>query len=303
MKRLLAVTFAAVLLLLPGVVLGEDGSSGLTFLKLGAGARAIGLGDAYTAVGGDASSIYWNPAGTVGVRNIDVLLMHSEWFEGIRYEYIGGVKSDGRQAFGAAIVGLYMDDLERREGPTAEPIGHFGVFDFAFTGTYARKLTDYLDVGAGAKYLFEKIDDETTGGFAVDLGARYDMPTVPGLSFGAAVQNIGPDMKFIKDEFSLPLMYRVGAALDIPVEALRGDLLLTSDAIVPNDGDTKYHFGAEFEYSRMIALRFGYRTGWDNQNVSVGLGAKVGNFRLDYAYVPFYSDLGDTHRMSLGFAI
>ncbi len=303
MKRVFTVTCVALLLLLPAAALAEDGSSGLTFLKLGAGARAIGLGDAYTAVSGDASSIYWNPAGTVGVENIDVLLMHSEWFEGIRYEYIGGVKSDGTQAFGAAIVGLYVDDLERREGPTADPIGHFGVFDFAFTGTYARKLTEYLDVGAGAKYLFEKIDDETATGFAVDLGARYSIPAVPGLSAGAAVQNIGPNMKFIEDEFSLPLTYKVGAALDVPVDALRGQLLITGDAIVPNDGDTKYHVGAEFEYSHMLALRFGYRTGWDNQNVSVGLGAKVGDFRLDYAYVPFYSDLGDTHRMSLGFAL
>jgi hypothetical protein len=50
----------------------------------------------------------------------------------------------------------------------------------------------------------------------------------------------------------------------------------------------------------MIALRFGYRTGWDNHNVSLGLGVNVKNFRLDYAIVPFYSELGDTHRVSLG---
>jgi hypothetical protein len=303
MKRSLA--FLSVALLFAGPVLAgaEDGSSGLTFLKLGAGARAIGLGDAYTAVSGDASCIYWNPAGTVDVENIDVVVMHSEWFEGIRYEYVGGVKSDGAQAFGLAITGLYMDDLERRDGPTSAPIGHFGVFDFAVMGTYGRKLTEHLDVGAGAKYLFEKIDDESATGFAADLGARYRIPSVPGLYAGASIQNLGPGMTFIEDEFSLPLTYRVGAALESQVEALNGAILITGDAVVPNDGDTKYHFGAEYEYSNMIAVRFGYRTGWDNQNVSWGFGAKVKGFRLDYAYTPFYSDLGDTHRMSLGFAL
>ena len=303
MRSALAVLVLAALLAFPAVSLAEDGTSGLTFLKLGAGARAIGLGGAYTSVSGDASSIYWNPAGTVDVDNIDIVLMHSEWFEGIRYEYVGGVMSDGKQAFGASVVGLYMDDLERREGPTAEPIGHFGVFDFSVTGTYARALTEYLDVGIGAKYLFEKIDDESATGAAVDLGARYEIPAVPGLSAGAAVQNVGPRMKFIEDEFDLPLTYRLGAALDAPIEALKGELLVTGDAVIPNDGDPKYHFGVEFEYSNMVALRFGYRTGWDNQNVAVGLGAKVSNFRFDYAYVPFYSDLGDTHRLSLGFAL
>ncbi len=303
MKRSLALLSVALLLAAPVLASGEDGSSGLTFLKLGVGARAIGMGDAYTAVGGDASCIYWNPAGTAAVENIDVLLMHSEWFEGIRYEYAGGVMSDGTQSFGVAITGLYMDDLERREGPTSEPMGHFGVFDFAATGAYGRRLTEYLHVGVGAKYLFEKIDDEIANGFAADLGARYRIPTIPGLWAGASVQNLGPGMTFIEDEFSLPLTYRLGAALETPVDAVRGDLLLTGDAVMPNDGDAKYHFGAEFEYSNMIAVRFGYRTGWDNQNVSWGFGAKVRNFRLDYAFTPFYSDLGDTHRISLGFTL
>ena len=303
MRSTIVFLAVAAVLALPLTSSAEDGTSGLTFLKLGAGARAIGLGDAYTAVSGDASAIYWNPAGTVDVENIDVLLMHAEWFEGIRYEYVGGVKSDGQQAFGVSVVGLYMDDLERREGPTAEPIGHFGVFDFAVAGTYGRALTECLDVGVGAKYLFEKIDDESATGVAVDLGARYVVPSVPGISLGAAIQNLGPQMKFIEDEFDLPLTYRVGAALDTPIEALNGDLLVTGDAVVPNDGDPKYHFGVEFEYDEMLAVRFGYRAGWDNQNVSVGLGAKVSSFSLDYAYVPFYSDLGDTHRFSLGFAL
>ncbi len=303
MKRSVIALVAVILLAVPAASWSEDGSAGLAFLKLGVGARAIGVGDAYVAVAGDASSVYWNPAGIVAVDNVDVLLMHSEWFEGIRYEFVGGAKSDGVQAYGVGIVGLYMDDLEKREGPTAEPIGHFGVFDFAVTGTYARRLTDWLDVGANLKYLFEKIDEESAGGFAVDLGAQYRVPRVPGLSAGIAVQNLGPQMKLVEDAFDLPVTCRVGGALNTPVEAMNGELLITGDAVIPNDGATKFHFGIEFEYARMLALRFGYRTGWDNQNVSVGLGAKVNRFRLDYAYVPFYSDLGDTHRLSLGFTL
>jgi hypothetical protein len=303
MKRPAALIIVIALLLFPLIACAEDGSAGLSFLKLGVGARAIGVGDAYVAVGGDASSIYWNPAGTVSVQNIDAMLMHSEWFEGIRYEFAGGVKSDGRQAFGVGIVGLYMDDLERREGPTSDPIGHFGVFDFAFTGSYARRVTEYLDVGVAVKYLTEKIDDKSAGGVAADLGATYRVPALPGLSTGVAVQNVGPQMSFIEDKFDLPVLFRVGAALNVPFDALNGDVLVVTDALIPNDGDTKMHFGLEFEYAKMLALRFGYRTGWDNQNVSVGLGAKVRNLRLDYVYVPFYSELGDTHRISLGVAL
>jgi len=300
MTRATVLALAVVVVLTPFAASAEDGTAGLAFLKLGVGGRAIGMGDAYTAVGGDASCLYWNPAGCAGVENTDLLLMHGEWFEGVRYEFVGGVRSYGHQAFGVGVLGLYMDDLERRDGPTSEPIGHFGVFDFAVTGSYARTLTDCLDVGASLKYLHEKIDDELATGVAADLGARYSIPAVDGLSAGVAVQNLGPQMSFVEEKFDLPVTYRVGAAYERPVTGLNGELLVVGDAVITNDGDPKTHFGFEFEYAHTLAFRFGYRAGWDNQNVSVGLGAKVRNLRLDYAYVPFYSDLGDTHRLSLG---
>ena len=303
MKRAITLLLAAAVLVAPAGVRAEEGSAGLAFLKLGVGARAIGVGDAYVAVGGDASSIYWNPAGTVDVENLDFVLMHSEWFQGIRYDFAGGVNSDGKRAYGAAITGLYMDDLERRVGPTAEPEGHFGVFDFAITGTYAQRLTEHLAVGAGLKYLSEKIDDEVASSYAADLGATYRIPAIPGLTTGLAIQNLGPQMKFIEEEFDLPVTYRLGGALATSIEGWNSTLLVTGDAVLLHHGDNKTHFGLELEYASMIALRFGYRSGWDNHNVSVGMGAKVRNFRLDYAYVPFYSDLGDTHRMSLGFTL
>lgn len=300
MKRSILAILGVICLILPATASDEGTSAGLAFLKLGVGARAIGLGDAYTAVGGDASSIYWNPAGIVNVENVDVTLMHSEWFQDIRYEYVGGVQSFGDYAVGLGIVGLYMDDLERRIGPTAEPIGHFGVFDFAFTGSYARRLSDHLDVGASVKYLHEKIDEDTAKGVAVDLGGHYRVPGYDGLTAGVAVLNLGPQMKFIEEKFDLPVMYKLGVAVDVPAESLNGRILFATDAVIPAEGNTKLHFGVEYEFADMLALRFGYRTGCDNQSVSAGLGIEVRNFRLDYAVVPFYSELGDTHRVSLG---
>jgi hypothetical protein len=303
MKRSIVAILGIACLLVATAASAEDGSSGLAFLKLGVGARAIAMGDAYTAVKGDVSSVYWNPAGIVDVENIDVGLMHSEWFQDIRYEYAGAVRSYGDQAVGVSIVGLYMDDLERRDGPIATPIGHFGVFDFAVTGSYGKRLTDDLSVGASAKWLQEKIDDKTATGFAVDLGSRYELPGFEGLSVGVAVLNLGPQMKFIEDAFDLPVTYKAGGALAVPISSLNGDVVFATDVLKPADGDVKLHFGMEYEFADMIAIRFGYRTGWDNQNISAGLGIKSGRFRLDYALVPFYSDLGETHRVSLGFTL
>ena len=57
MTRALVLALAAALALTPATAVAEDGTAGLAFLKLGVGGRAIGMGDAYTAVGGDASCI------------------------------------------------------------------------------------------------------------------------------------------------------------------------------------------------------------------------------------------------------
>jgi len=50
------------------------------FMALGGGARAMGMGGAFSAVAGDASTVFWNPAGISGFDKRQVLLMHSERF-------------------------------------------------------------------------------------------------------------------------------------------------------------------------------------------------------------------------------
>lgn len=42
---------------------GQEITNAASFLKIGAGAKAISLGGAFVAVADDASAGYWNPAG------------------------------------------------------------------------------------------------------------------------------------------------------------------------------------------------------------------------------------------------
>ena len=39
------------------------GTTAAQFLKIGAGARAIGMGGTYTGISNDIYAVYWNPAG------------------------------------------------------------------------------------------------------------------------------------------------------------------------------------------------------------------------------------------------
>ena len=40
------------------------GETGFVFLKIGVGARAMGMGSAFVALSDDPTSVYWNPVGS-----------------------------------------------------------------------------------------------------------------------------------------------------------------------------------------------------------------------------------------------
>ncbi len=59
------------------------------FMYVGAGARALALGSAYSAVADDITAGYWNPAGLARNTDKSVAFMHSERFGGlISYDYL-----------------------------------------------------------------------------------------------------------------------------------------------------------------------------------------------------------------------
>ena len=68
------------------------GTTGLNFLKIGVGGRPAGMGEAFVAVADDASALYWNPAGLARLTSPEAIAMHNEWFQGMRYEYLGYVQ-------------------------------------------------------------------------------------------------------------------------------------------------------------------------------------------------------------------
>ena len=91
MKFLLR-TFVLVgfLLLMTTKVFGV-GEAGAQFLKIGVGARACAMGEAFVAVADDPTAIYWNPAGLRQLSKIEILGMQSFWLMDMGYQYLAAV--------------------------------------------------------------------------------------------------------------------------------------------------------------------------------------------------------------------
>src|SRR5205823_560162 len=67
------------------------GTYDATFLKIGVGARAAGMGDAYTAIADDGTATFWNAAGVARVERTEISLNHNSWVGGLLEEHFAYV--------------------------------------------------------------------------------------------------------------------------------------------------------------------------------------------------------------------
>lgn len=276
------------------------GEKGFAFLKVGVGARAMGLGGAYVAEANDPTAVYWNPAGLGGVGQSQITFMHNEWIQDFRQDFVAIAAPafhEGRGGFGLGVATFYSDQLERRSD-TGVLLGHFGFNDIAASGSVAYPFSPALVGGLSAKYIREMIDQEDASSVAFDGGVRLSVPRTR-LTLAGAVQNVGTKGKFETESFGLPTTVRLGAAYGVAVPSARSDLRLTTEYRKSAGDDSHFQVGGEFLYHETAALRAGYKLGYDEENVSFGLGLRRDRFAFDYALVPLTADLGTTHFFSL----
>lgn len=274
------------------------GATGLAFLKNGVDARASILGQAMTSVADDASACYWNPAGLGRRAQPQLLLSHVESFADLRQEFGAAVQPAGPVVFGLFFNGIWAEDTEGYDLAGNET-GSFGYSGFA-AGVAAGAETPWgVTLGVAGKYLREDIGVYNATGWALDGGAQWrPSPSLP-LRLGLALQNLGPSMKFIAEEFDLPLTIQGGASWEFHPIGASSRLLVAGDLRNVRGQGTGFLLGAEYGYQNLLSFGAGYQTAEDVRDVSFGIGANVGRLQLHWAYAPISEDLGDEQRLSL----
>ena len=284
------------LALAPAARASGAGADPFNFLFLDADARPVAMGGAYTALAADANSLLYNPAGLARVRGHEATFMHNQHFVDITQEYAAYAS---RWGWGANINTLRFGDTARTtySNPSGSGLGSVGMNSMALGAGYGRELLPGLRAGAGVKYIRESIAGVSASGYAADLGLQHDASFLPGLSLGAAVQNLGPSVKFQRDSEKLPLNLRFGTAYAFSLLGLGHTAAF--DVTKERSESPLYAFGFETLAAGSLPVRFGFST--RNQagpGVTAGIGWRTENLRLDYAFVP-YGELGSAHRFSV----
>jgi hypothetical protein len=277
----------------------NDGAAntGLSFLKLGATSRAVSLGEAVVSNSEDASAVHYNPAALFLGSNVNVLFMHNEQILGIRTEYFAGKFKLDKLALGFNVNNTSVSDIQVREIP-GPPQTTFTSQDIelGFSGAY--KVTEALQLGLTAKFLYEKIFVDNSDGYAFDFGGLY---TRDKLSIGAAFANIGHMNNLRSQSTILPSSFRMGASYLFPLQGIGATLRILADGYkILNGGIIHANGGAEFVYKDLLSIRVGYQSGYEDRNITTGIGIKYKVFNLDYAFVPYKYSLGNSHTLTLG---
>ncbi|MCA9732023.1 PorV/PorQ family protein [candidate division KSB1 bacterium] len=299
MKKYILLTFV---ISLPGILFAQAGSTGLALLKIGIGGQGAALGESVVAGNNGALSAYWNPAGLTQ-SNDEIVFGHSEWLQDISYEFIAMKFRGYGASWGLLLQVQNVDNIMHRTKATPAPLSTFSEHEVVSGVSYARAFSQYLSFGATAKFISERHFSYTSSGAAIDLGLNYQLNQIKGVQLGASLHNLGKLSELREEATKLPALLRVGVAYMPEMEIMQAKMRVLAAYTKIFNNEAYAGFGIEALAKEALALRIGYQAGREAQSISAGLGFILSRYRLDYAYVPFSYDLGDTHRLSFTFVL
>lgn len=263
------------------------------FLSRGAGARPAGLGSSFTAVADDASAMAWNPAGLGQLSSLSVVAQHDFASEDIALSSLAIAVPVGEMVAGCSVAMVSYGTLEYRDASGAWT-GEGSMTDGAVTQGWSFRNPAWLG-GLGWSGVAVEVIQEAMATALLGVSVGTLVPFESGVTFGVSVLHLGPRV----DGATLPGAFRVGTAYHTgPVHGVMDLSYGLADHL------TDWGAGVEWRPVPQVSARAGWRQEGRGQGIggargiTGGFGARLGRFRLDYAYVPF-GDLVTTHRLSV----
>jgi hypothetical protein len=281
--------------LIMGMVSQTEAATGMRNMLNLTGARQAAMGETPTVFEPDPFNLEYNPAAIYGMTKGKVGFSHNQYILDRHTSSLAAIFPIEGIDFGLHLRMAGVGDIEVREGPSSEPDYIAGANEFAVKAFSAFRIVPRLRAGVSLGWMMEKIDIQrasaVTFGFGLAYYSKYDV------AIHAAASNLGGKLKFIEQEDDPPSMYRGGLSIN------KFHLSATAEYVSVKSGEGHMHFGAEYLIREMLFLRAGYQTGYDNRDFSAGAGFVYKTLRIDYAFVPYQSDLGSSHRFTLTYGI
>lgn len=284
-----------VLIILPSwpAVAGTEMKDPDSFLKLGIGARPLGMGGAFTAVADDANSTYYNAAGLSDMKSWEVFTAKSDSFDfDVKYDYTNLVipLMPGK-VLGVAMAQLTTDGIPITRDNVPAILGYVTDKEKALVLSYGHRLSEYWALGGSVKKIDQKVYIGKSEGTEADFGILYTPSKT--VRFGVNFQDCLPT----------EITWNTGSRVKIPL-TIRGGMalhihdwgsIIALDINKVDGRDVQFDGGWEYQFNEGVVGRVGFHDG----DVTAGFSYIRDSWRLDYAFRK--SELGDTSRIATGF--
>lgn len=212
------------------------------FLRIVPEARSGAMGDAGIAVSADANAMHFNTSKLPFADNdYGLAVTYTPWLRAlgltdVYMAYLTGYSKFGDKGEQAVGVGLRYFSLGQINftNENGDPQGTGRPNEFELNATYARKLSDNLSVGVGAKFIYSNLAaDQVVGGIeikpgitgAADISLTFDKEIELGntkgrTTTGLAITNIGPKITYTNsiNRDYIPTNLGIGTALGLDLD-------------------------------------------------------------------------------------
>lgn len=296
-------------------VCAESAGRAGAFLKMGVGARALGMGSAFTAIADDSTAAFWNPAGLALLDKPEASFMHANLTLDRKYNFFNYAhvlkdkKGNKKCAVALSHIRFGIDGIPETRLATNDPTGTlpatdpggtytagkpvyiFSYFDDTESctfGTYARRLSEKLYGGVNVKAIRQDLFTNSADTWGLDFGFLYKV--APKAMLGLSLRDIGENLEWdtgTGHSDRIPLTTTAGISYKP-----RDQMTLALDINKVEGLDPKLRLGGEYWLKDYAALRLGSQAG----DLTLGASFKIQTWRFDYSYVD--ETLGEAHRVS-----
>lgn len=276
-------------------------SASFSSIKIIPSAREQAMGGAGVISALGPQAMYYNPALTSNLNSFAMNFNYNKWFLDTYNQSIFLVRPYRSLNLGFGIVNFNAGAFELRpDFPTDEILGDFNPVDFNFYFNASRKLNsgqNPVSLGVSARLYYSKIYEESATCYGLDAGLSYQ--PADNLSIGLSVTNIGTQLRYIREKFSVPRRFAAGANYLINFSTSQ-KLKFTADlAYLYYERVFNLNSGLEYIMNDKYFFRTGYKHSDQPNHLSAGIGIVVKNLRVEYAFTPYELDLGVNHHISL----
>lgn len=203
--------------------------TGIPILQISPDAVAGALGDAGAAYEPNAYASHWNNAKIAfAQKEMSITTTYTPWLRKLDPEmnflYLGAYKRiNKRSAVAASLTYFTLGKIEHRDDQ-GNSMGTFRPNEFAVDGTYSMKLSDYLALGATARFIHSDltqgldVEQQTTkaaNALAADVGLYFqtDIDKSQQVAAALTLSNLGSKLSYSDDDTQnefLPANMRLG---------------------------------------------------------------------------------------------